>query len=77
MKILFTLSSLLLAGCAPPTKPPTKEELWLDGEVNRCIAMGGAFGANYYYDPHSKVIQCYRHPFMRMPKKLFEHRFEQ
>ena len=50
---------------------PTDEDRWVLSQAERCQAMM----ANMDYNPQTKTAECWRTPFMRMPKLMFETKY--
>lgn len=53
-------------------RPPTDEELWVRQQAENCDAMKSRLS----YDEASKTARCYRTPFMRKPKLMFEQTYK-
>lgn len=48
--------------------PPGPEQLWISQQVNECRAMRSELS----YNKETQTVRCYRTPFMRRPKLMFE-----
>lgn len=61
----LSLVVILLAACSSP------RAVWIRQQDVRCLAMGGTG----YYAVVTGEYECWRHPIMRFPRKMFSTKY--